>query len=217
MPLFQTANFPAPEVTVGGTAAGSTAAGSWALWQIEESEPQLLRQLDSTRFPLDELEGIRLPQRRLEWLACRLALQNLLGDLPGARLHKNEWGRPYLSSCAWHISLSHSFPYAAAAVHRLHPVGIDVEKPRAKLLRIRHKFLSEQEQAWVGEDLQQLCLWWAAKEALYKLNGQPGLLFAQDMYIGPTGESSILRASLHGKFYALHYQWYNDLLLCVVV
>lgn len=206
MPLFQTGNFP----------TNSSTAGSWALWQLEETENELLQQLNTSCFPQEELQKIRVTQRRLEWLGCRLALQALLPDVAGICLQKNSLGRPFLATSGLHVSLSHAHPFAAAAVHPSRPVGIDVEKPRAQLLRIKHKFLSQQEQELVGEDLEQLCLWWAAKEALYKLNGQPGLIFAEDMRIAPQDGSEVLQAWLHNQPYSLHYQWYNDLLLCVV-
>lgn len=207
MPLFKTANFPVPD----------QASGQWALWQIAETEAELLAQINPAYFAMEELATIQVAQRRQEWLACRLALQSLLPALPVGRLKKNEAGRPYLSAGGWHVSLSHAYPFAAAVVHPLLPVGIDVEKPREQLHRIKHKFLSPAEQVWAGEDVEQLCLLWAAKEALYKLNGQPGLHFARDMHIGPEDESGQLQALLKGNSYALHYSWHNGLLLCVVV
>lgn len=223
MPLFQTANFPAA-----GPVPSAT-AGSWALWRIDEPEEDLLQQLDRAIFATDELQQIRVAQRRQEWLGCRLALQGLLSAYPvapglnsglvsssGIRLQKNEQGRPYLLGCQLHISLSHAYPFAAAALHPLLPVGLDVEQPRSQLLRIRHKFLSEGEQALVGDNLEKLCLWWAAKEALYKLHGQPGLIFARDMQLAPSAHAQRLQGWLKGHSYEIHYHWHGNLLLCVV-
>jgi 4'-phosphopantetheinyl transferase len=202
MPLFQTGNL--------------TDGGSWALWQLEEPEQQLQQQLNPNCFPLQELQNIRVEQRRLEWLGCRLALQTLLPDVGASCLQKTSFGRPFLQPEGLHISLSHAYPFAAAAVHPARPVGLDIEKPRPQLLRIKHKFLSLQEQALVGDNLEQLCLWWAVKEALYKLNGQPGLIFARDMEVAPQAGTNRLQALLYGRPYELHYQWFKDLLLCVV-
>ncbi|EMR02108.1 4'-phosphopantetheinyl transferase family protein [Cesiribacter andamanensis] len=222
MPLFQTANFPATQETANG------AAGSWALWRLDEPEEELLARLDTTIFDTAELQQIRVEQRRKEWLGCRLALQTLLAAYPVAtdlstrqagsslRMHKNELGRPYLLGRELHISLSHAYPYAGAALHPRLSVGLDVEQVREQLLRIRHKFLSAHEQALLGDNLEQLCLWWAAKEALYKLNGQPGLIFARDMLVAPSDRPGQLQGWLKGQPYALHYQWHGPLLLCVV-
>ena len=206
MSLFQIANFP----------AHADDDGRWALWRIDETEPELLAQLNAGCFPMEELQLIRTPQRRLEWLSCRLALQALLADQPPFRLLKNSLGRPYLTEDRGYISLSHAYPFAAAAIHPSRPVGLDVEQPRPQLLRIKHKFLSEREQALAGEDLQQLCLFWAAKEALYKLNGQPGLHFARDMQLIPAAEQRHT-IWLNDKSYQLHDYWHGSLLLCVVV
>ena len=215
MPLFQLANIPEGGVVSGANATAST-GGSWALWQIEESEEELLSRLNPARFPQEELQQIKLAQRRLEWLACRMALQALLPDLQEGTVRKNENGRPYLHGSEWHISLSHAYPYAAAAVHPTRPVGLDIEQPRPQLLRIKQKFLSRQEQEWVGDDLRQLCMCWAAKEALYKLHGQPGLIFAQDMQLNSVRpEADQLQALLKGSLYHLYFQWHHNLLLCV--
>lgn len=231
MPLIQTANFPESSARSGASSgtrngahdsddcdvgSGATSTeGSWALWQIEESEEALLNLLDPSLFSLEELYGIKVAQRRLEWLACRIALQSLLSRFQGGRLQKNEHGRPYLHDCGWHVSLSHAYPFAAAAAHPTRPVGIDLEQPRAQLLRIKNKFLSQEEQAWVGNDLRQLCLCWTAKEALYKLHGQPGLIFAKDMHVISANAADPLQALLKGDLYNLYFQWHNDLLLCI--
>lgn len=230
MPLIQTANFPEGGSCNGGRSGASSsirsgagintngrdsAEGSWVLWEIEESEEELLNLLDTSLFPQEELHRIKVAQRRLEWLACRIALQSMPGYLQRGQLKKNEYGRPYLHDCGWHVSLSHAYPFAAAAVHPTRPVGIDLEQPRAQLLRIKHKFLSQEEQEWVGDDLRQLCLCWTAKEALYKLHGQPGLIFAKDMHVISANESDPLQALLKGDLYNLYFQWHNDLLLCI--
>lgn len=216
MPLFQSGNFPV--VSAGSGEAG----GRWALWRLDEPEEHLLQLLNHALFPVAELQQIRVTQRRQEWLGCRLALQALLAEAPQPELeasiclHKNEQGRPFLNGCGLEISLSHAYPFAGAALHPQRPVGLDVEQPRQQLLRIKHKFLSEQEQEQVGDDLQQLCLWWAAKEALYKMWGQPGLIFARDMQLASAPKANTLLGWLMGHPYELHYQWHGNLLLCVV-
>lgn len=223
MPLFQSGNFPTEN------SGGSTASGRWALWRLDEPEEALQQLLDTSLFATAELAQIRVAQRRKEWLGCRLALQGLLSAYPvapglnpglssnGIRLLKNELGRPYMAGCGLQISLSHAYPFAAAALHPQLPVGLDVEQPREQLLRIRHKFLSGQELEQVGDNLDELCLWWAAKEALYKMNGQPGLIFARDMQLAPSStHSNQLLGWLKGRPYEIHYQWHGKLLLCVV-
>ena len=51
------------------------------------------------------------------------------------------------------------------------------ERPREKLLRIRDRFLNNDEAATVGADLDLLCRYWAGKEVLYKIYGRKNVTF----------------------------------------
>lgn len=215
MPLYESGKIP-ESYTVSRAAAPAWGA-SWALWKISESEEELLSKLDSVCFSREELAQIRVPQRKLEWLACRLALQSLLTEMEGVQLQKNERGRPYLQPSSGHVSLSHAYPFAAAVVHPRRAVGLDLEQPRQQLLRIKQKFLSPQEQAWVGENVEKLCLCWTAKEALYKMNGEPGLVFSRDILLEPAAVGGGVDAWLKGEPYALHYTKHDQVLMCVAI
>lgn len=165
----------------------NTATG-YALWHITEEEDNLVRALQPFPVQWERLAAIKAPKRRLEWLACRLALFQLLqasGLNTTGLLYNLPQGSPCLHDCPYGISLSHSFPYAAAALHLKHTPGIDIEHASDKVWRIRHKFLSEPELSHTGEDLHALCLYWAAKEALYKHLGESGVIFNRELKIAP--------------------------------
>ena len=51
----------------------------WGIWKIEESSEVLLSLLRNREEHLPQLELIRTEQRRQEWLACRVLLQELTG------------------------------------------------------------------------------------------------------------------------------------------
>ena len=51
----------------------------WGIWKIEESSEVLLSLLRNREEYLPQLELIRTEQRRREWLACRVLLQELTG------------------------------------------------------------------------------------------------------------------------------------------
>ena len=74
-------------------------------------------------------------------------------------------------------------PYVAALVDRTYPVGIDLEQPKDKLLRIAHRILHEEELVSAGKDLVKHTIFWCAKEALVKLHGQKNLVFAENLLI----------------------------------
>lgn len=79
---------------------------------------------------------------------------------------------------------------AGAIVSKSIAVGIDMERISDRVLRVRQKFLSEQEWQWVqsyeGEARRDLLtLLWTIKETVYKWYNRPGTLFNQGILIDP--------------------------------
>ncbi len=157
---------------------------SWCLWIIDESEEGLKSQLDvQANEPHSEYHEINHPVKRLEWLASRLAIQHLMGTAGNSYhgIFKDSCGKPHLVDSRGHISLAHCYPYAVAALNTQSPVGIDIERPRPKLVRIAPRFLSQDELKAAGTDPVTLCKYWSGKEALYKVYGRKNLIFKQDI------------------------------------
>ena len=155
---------------------------AWGLWFISEEEPDL-SYLSYESCPDDIVH----PQKRLEYLAGRAMIKTLVESigLTYEGLRKDEFGKPFLKVHAHSISLSHSYPYVAAQIDSLQPVGIDVEQVKEKLRQVAPRILSAEE-AKNGEDnLTKLCIYWCAKEALYKIHGQRNLLFSDHLRIQP--------------------------------
>ena len=154
----------------------------WAIWSIEESE-QELPFLSFEQCP----EEIISPQKRLEWLAGRVLIKTLLerNGLTYSGLHKDEFGKPYLRDLPHHISLSHSYPHVAAQLDMNQSVGIDLEQPKEKLLTIASRVLSETELKDAATDLRKHCIYWCAKEAMYKIYGKKRLHFSNQLNVAP--------------------------------
>jgi phosphopantetheinyl transferase len=132
---------------------------------------------DPAFFTPAELEAaskFKLPKRREEWLLSRYAAKRLamqLGIIEEPRTCMVE--RPVLvvdgQPTTWFVSLSHSAPYAAAALSR-EPVGIDVQVVRAIAEWSSHLFMSNAE-----AEVMRSCRiahralhFWCAKEAAWK-------------------------------------------------
>lgn len=125
------------------------------------------------------------PKKRLEFLASRLLVQEVCNELeiPYNGIEKDEFGKPHLIDSEYHISISHSYPMVACAIHPSKPCGIDIESLRPQLVKIKHKFLNPKELAFCGDDLKKLCLHWSVKEALYKIYGRKNLHFAKQFAV----------------------------------
>jgi 4'-phosphopantetheinyl transferase len=155
---------------------------SWALWKITELESDLQDKLNA----VDSIpENITHPNKRLEFLCGRL-LAKILLEYRGytyAGITKDHHGKPYYKHHTPQLSLSHSFPYAAAILHKKNQVGIDIEQPKSKLLKIAPRILNTSELLDAGINETKLCVYWCAKESLIKVYGKKDLIFATEISI----------------------------------
>jgi 4'-phosphopantetheinyl transferase EntD len=139
-----------------------------AIWKIEEPEGFFLKHV-----PLQA--EITHPHKRLQHLAGRYLLKYLFPDFPNKEILIADTRKPYLPNEQYHFSISHCGNYAAALVSSDHRVGIDIEMPSEKVARIMHKFMHENDLAYMSNSylydrspLQLLTVMWSAKEALFK-------------------------------------------------
>lgn len=160
---------------------------SWALWEINESTTELLALCKLSPQDKKSYSEMRHTTKSEELLAGRLATGALAASLgiPYEGLYKDDCDKPYLVNSTCHISISHAHPFAIAVIHRCKPVGIDIEKPQPKLLKVAQKFLNKEERMDAREDLNKLCVYWCAKEALYKIHGRKKLNFKKNLSVEP--------------------------------
>ena len=156
----------------------------WGFWNITEDEKFFVEE-----FKILEKIPASLTHetKRLEFAAVRGLLKSLLAvwQLQYNGMLKDVFGKPFLAGQSLHISLSHSFPYVAAVVHRANSVGIDLEQRKSKLLRIAPRVLNKRELADAGDDITKHCIYWCAKEALVKIHGKKDLTFAENLLLDP--------------------------------
>ncbi len=108
-----------------------------AIWKIEETESFF------AEVPLSR--QITHPHKRLQHLAGRYLLKFLFPDFPYNEIAIADTRKPYLPDEQYHFSISHCGNYAAAIVSSQLRVGIDIEIPTVKVLKILHKFLHPDE------------------------------------------------------------------------
>jgi phosphopantetheinyl transferase len=153
-----------------------------AVWRIEEDEQTLATLV----APFEQItETITHPAKRLEWLAGRVLVKLLMQklELNFKGVVKNEFGKPFPAGSSFQLALSHSYPYVAALMDENTSVGIDLEQPKSKLLKIAPRVLDADELADAGNDLVKHCIYWCAKETLIKVYGKKDLTFAENLKI----------------------------------
>lgn len=155
----------------------------WGIWKITEDEAILAREVPDEKIP----DGLTNMLKRLEFLAGRALIKTLLKEwnVDFQRLEKDSFGKPFLPGASIHISLSHSYPHVAAVLNKEKNVGIDIEQPKDKLLRIAHRILAPDELQDAADNITKHCIYWCAKEALVKIYGKKDLIFSTHLRISP--------------------------------
>ena len=154
-----------------------------AVWQITESEEELL---GLTSVPHDELEEIQLfrnESHRRQKLAVRALLNEMFEEKMYLNHHDN--GKPYLENCATNISITHTDKYVAVIIHDDEEVGVDIESLDRDFAVVEKKALSEDEIEDLDDDKknEQLAIYWCAKEAIFKRMSQNRVNFAEQIEV----------------------------------
>ena len=194
---------------------------SFALWEIDESAEELLSQLQLKDHETAYLATLNEGKRHLHWLSTRVLLRKMLGDPAYIATEIDEHGKPFLTNFPHHISLSHSFDYAAVMISEDKEVGIDIEQIKTKIERIADKFLKNSEMEFINKSckVEQLYACWCAKEAIYKLQGKKNVSFKNNIHLHPfdfNGEG-VFNATLEingiSRVFDIHYEMFDDYMI----
>jgi 4'-phosphopantetheinyl transferase len=155
------------------------------VWKVEESEDFYKNNLGEINWQIEEYFQISHPHKQREWLASRFLAKKLAESLNinYLGLIKDAYNKPYLQDSHHHLSISHTTTHVAAAVHLHKPIGIDLEKISERLHIIKHKFLTDSERNQANDNIEILCIFWSAKESLYKLYGKRGVHFQKELTV----------------------------------
>ena len=192
----------------------------FAIWKIEEKAADLYNQLQLNEGEKAYYEKLKSGKRNLHWLSTRVLLRKMLHTDEYIDCKVDGHGKPYLVNLPYHISLSHSFDYAAVMIGKA-PVGIDIEQVNSKVQRIAHKFMRKEELEFINQQhkIKQLYVCWCAKEAVYKCYGQKEVSFIGNISLVPfnfEGHGSVaarLEKEQTAIDYNVGYLEYNDYMI----
>ena len=160
------------------------AEGLIGVWQLSESLNELL-----PHFSDQELEDLTYLQythekRKIEWLATRSLIKLLIGA--DFTISYAESGKPILNHARYkNISISHSRYFAAVYIHEKLQVGLDIEDSTRNYNTIEKRYLSDEELIQTRRDPMLQCLYWCAKEAIFKLVTDHDIEFRNQIHISP--------------------------------
>lgn len=157
------------------------------VWKIDETADFFKDTLGKKNYEISDYISISHPQKQLEWLASRFLAKYLAEsmNINYLGLIKDAYNKPYLQDSSHHLSISHTATHVAAGIHLHKPIGIDLENITERLHIIKHKFLTDIERESASDNLEKLCIFWSAKESLYKLYGKRGVHFQKELQVEP--------------------------------
>ena len=190
---------------------------SWGLWRIDDEDMPFEEANAYESIP----ESLTNHVKQKEWVAGRRLVKTLMekSGLTFRGIVKDEFGKPFPAESSYHLSLSHSFPYVAAYLHKSESVGIDLEQPKEKLFRIAPRILDAEELITAGNDVRKHCIIWCAKEVLVKVHGKKDLVFAQNLKISPFAIKPIgeitgrIIVNNHDTIVPMYYEIHEDFIV----
>ena len=181
------------------------------VWKVISTSSDLIK---NPLFTIEELKSahqLKNEKRKTEFLATRLALKNLFNKKTELKHHNS--GRPYIEEVN-HISISHSKNYIAIAFGEEN-IGIDIEEPKEKMLKLIPRILSEREYCEFQKNpsTELACKLWGAKESVLKYVGDKTLNYREDIQIENPGSGSAKYLELD---FNVHYENVGEMILTIV-
>lgn len=200
MPLFKTIAIP---------------DGQIGIWQLTETAAGLLPFFSAEELADPTFRQYTHEKRKVEWLAIRLVLKRMIG--PDFSISYSGTGKPILHHRAYkHLSISHSRDFAAVMIHEYLDVGLDIESMNRNYLPVEKRYLSETELTEVNRNTQLHCLYWCAKEAIFKLVPENGIEFRDQIHISSFDPrhanefTALFTSGTEQRHYRLHFQTFDD-------
>ena len=190
------------------------------VWKITETVDGLLGMVPAECAALAK-DKFTSEKRCREWLAVRAMVSQRFGE--DVRIGYDESGKPCLNGMGGCLSISHTDGYAVMAYSRNKEIGIDVELVSRNVMSAVTRFMLPDvlDAYQSGERNFVALVHWCAKEALFKIVGDLGGNFKDNIHVAPfevaeNGQVQLALVGLDGvgdgKFVA-GYSLFDELLV----
>ena len=186
------------------------------VWKIEEPISFFSKELSLSPQENIKVLAFKNEKRKLEFLVARYLLK--LHDCATTLVTYDADGKPKPVDDK-NISISHCADYVAVLVSTEGLPGVDVETISGRAGKIKQRFLSDDEQAFLKDDNKLTTLFWSAKESLFKMCIRQGIDFKTQLAIEPKlpADNDVLNARIQkeGKRVdiALNYKIFEEIVL----
>ena len=151
------------------------------VWKMTSSYEDQIKNPLLNSAELISAKVLKNEKRKKEFLSSRIALKNIFNKELELKHHKS--GKPFIKE-AKHLSISHSSNFLALAFGEEN-IGIDIEKPQNRMVKLMPKILSEIEFMEFKKEpsIDLACKLWGAKEAILKYVGDKNLNYKEDIKV----------------------------------
>ena len=125
------------------------------------------------------LNSISNENRKQEFIQTRKLRNETIGKV---EILYNEDGKPLLTDSNDFISISHSQNYIGILKAPFN-VGLDMEELNERILKVKKRFLNDEELGLFGSSIENLTIAWTLKEAMFKLNDRKGIDFRKELLV----------------------------------
>ena len=164
--------------------------GRIMVWHCRESTNELFEMAGSR----EQFSSVKSERRIRELITARLLINKIIGhDVP---IDYTDTGKPIIKNGHHKLSVAHTADFVSVYLHKEKEPGIDIELLTDRIFKIAPKFLSPQEKDLiVSENKNDLYKIWGAKEVAYKIYGNKGVDFKEDLFC---------RLQDHDVIYTIH-------------
>ena len=151
------------------------------VWKMTSSYEDQIKNPLLKSAELISAKELKNEKRKKEFISSRIALKNIFNKDLELKHHKS--GKPFIKETK-HLSISHSSNFLALAFGDEN-IGIDIEKPQNRLVKLMPKVLSEIEFIEFKKEpsMDLACKVWGAKEAILKYVGDKNINYKEDIKV----------------------------------
>lgn len=181
------------------------------VWKVISKLNELLNNPLITSTDKTKLASISSEKRKIEILATNIALRKIFNSK--ISLNYLPSGKPFISESK-HISISHSNKYIAI-VFGEENIGLDIEKPHKKMLKLIPRILSDKEykEYQINPTKEFACKLWGAKESILKYIGDKNINYRNDIQIETT---ELIKAKYIDQDFDIVYEMIDEMILTYI-
>ena len=182
------------------------------VWKMTSSyEDQIKNPLLKSAEVISAKE-LKNKKRKKEFLSSRIALKKIFNKELELKHHKS--GKPFIEE-AKHLSISHSSDFLAIAFGEEN-IGVDIEKPQNRMIKLMPKILSEIELMEFENEpsIDFACKLWGIKESILKYIGDKNLNYKEDINVDTI---SLDIAKYLNMTFKVEFEKIEDMILTYVV